>query len=124
MVKNMKYRVVKPLPDGLGAIIVGGASFVAGEEVTSDSPQDILEDYLQRELIEIFSASTEKEENISAPKGRFRPISKWKFDPSKLVGKTLVQLNVMICERDPEIEPFDSLQAAIEYLTKDFEGKS
>lgn len=46
--------------------------------------------------------------------------SRWVLDPDALKGMTLDQLNVMVVERDESIEPFDTVEEAIEWLSQDF----
>lgn len=46
--------------------------------------------------------------------------SLWIMDPANLESKDLDELNVMIAERDPEIEPFQTVEEAKAQLTKDF----
>jgi hypothetical protein len=117
------YKVAKPLPDGLGSIIVNGAIYNAGMELPNNIPSEICEDYLQRELI-VESATAQKKTPYINPewRKRLKPISKWNINPADLIGKTLMQLNIMILEKDESLEPFDSMDDAIEYLSKDYEG--
>lgn len=49
-----------------------------------------------------------------------RRTSKWNLDPMTLVHKSLSELNVMIAERDPSVEPFDTPGEASAYLSQDF----
>lgn len=125
--KKKAYQVVKSLPDGLGSIIVSGASLAPGEPLPPNTDKKIIKDCLERELIE------ESKDVPAAPKKgpakvnealrkTQRPVSKWALNPLDLVGKTLTQLNIMILEKDENAEPFDSLDAALEELSRDYEG--
>lgn len=45
--------------------------------------------------------------------------SKWVLDPALLEGKTIDELNVMIVERDPKVEPFATAEEAVAWLSQD-----
>ncbi len=49
-----------------------------------------------------------------------RRTTKWNLDPMTLVHKSLTNHNVMIAERDPSVEPFDTPAEASAYLSQDF----
>lgn len=57
------------------------------------------------------------------PEGHGQAISKWSIDPASLTSKTLDELNVMILERDEKIEPFETPEEAVAFLSQDF-GKT
>ena len=126
MVENTRrFRVINQLPGEMGAIMVQGVTFKPTELLPQDAPPKVLEDYLNRELVEIVGTEvTENETHKIDPewRKRLRPISKWNINPGDLVGKTLVELNIMILEKDPNSEPFDSMNEAVNQLTKDYEG--
>lgn len=44
------------------------------------------------------------------------------LDPANLADIELEQLNVMISERDPEAQAFETREEAVAYLSKDFQG--
>jgi hypothetical protein len=46
--------------------------------------------------------------------------SRWDLDPDGLRGMTLDQLNVMILERDDSVEPLETVEEAVEWLSQDF----
>lgn len=46
--------------------------------------------------------------------------SLWVFDPQSLAGKTLDQLNTLVKETDPKVEPFTTVEEAIAFLSQDF----
>ena len=46
--------------------------------------------------------------------------SRWDLDPDGLRGMTLDQLNVMILERDDSVEPQETVEEAVEWLSQDF----
>lgn len=48
--------------------------------------------------------------------------SRWALDPDGLRGMELDALNVMILERDPAMEPADTVEEAIGLLSQDFEA--
>ena len=58
----------------------------------------------------------------SGPKvdGAGSPVSKFIFDPATLEGKSVEELNVLLKECDPEIEPMDTAAEAVAFLTQDF----
>lgn len=49
--------------------------------------------------------------------------SQWTLDPDTLKDKSLDDLNVMVLERDSSVEPFETEEEAIAYLSQDYEGK-
>lgn len=126
------YQVVRSLPDNLGAIMIGGSTYEPGSLIPLNAPAKIIEDYLEREMIEeapieAVEAVTTAKPKESTPvdpelRKRLRPVSKWALNPADLVGKNIKQLNIMILEKDSDAEPFDSLEDAVEYLSRDFEG--
>lgn len=61
-------------------------------------------------------------ESALSPEGKPIPVhfGKWDLDPEKLQGLDLDQLNVMVLERDPSIEEFQTVEEAIEWLSQDF----
>ena len=122
--KKTTYRIVKPLPDGLGAVLIGGAPLAPGTQLPPDTDKKIIKDCLARELIEVVGSS--KAVPAPIPKAELRklvrPVSKWNINPVDLVGKTLVELNIMILEKDSEAEAFGDFNEALEQLSKDYEG--
>lgn len=126
--KKKTYRIVKPLPDGLGAVLIGGTVLGPGEAVSPDADKKSIKDCLDRELIEEVgttkSMSSEKQVETAKKewRRRLRPVSKWNINPVDLVGKTLVELNIMILEKDPDADAFGDFNEALEYLSKDYEG--
>jgi hypothetical protein len=126
--KKKAYRVVKPLPDDLGAVLIGGTVLGPGEDVSPDADKKSIKDCLERELIEEVSVAkpVSSEKQVATAKKdwrkRLRPVSKWNINPVDLVGKTLVELNIMILEKDPDADAFGDLNEALEYLSKDYEG--
>ncbi len=46
--------------------------------------------------------------------------SRFAFDPDGLRGLDLDQLNVMIAERDPSVEPYESVEEATAHLSQDW----
>lgn len=51
-----------------------------------------------------------------------RARGKWDFDPAKLQGMNLTQLNSLIFEHDGSAVPLASEEAAIKHLSQDFTG--
>lgn len=47
-------------------------------------------------------------------------VSIWTMDPAVLVGKSLAELNVMISERNPQIDPMQSINDAVHLLSMDY----
>jgi hypothetical protein len=47
-------------------------------------------------------------------------VSIWNLDPAELSGKDIDDLNVMILERDDSIDPFETTEEAVAFLSKDF----
>lgn len=117
------YKVVSNLPDGLGAIAVGGVTLTPGAILPDNASETIIKDYLLRELIEPFDDKKPAPAVAlkAVPRGLLKPISKWQLNPADLCGKNLTQLNIMILEKDPSAEPFGSMDEAVACLTKDFE---
>ena len=126
------YQVINSLPDGLGSLIVLGSSLEPGAMLPQNTPKAIIKDYLDRELIEEVKGGKPKIKKEQPPKKApevnpewvktLKPISKWAINPADLVGKNLTELNIMILEKDNDMDPFDSMDDAIEYLSRDFEG--
>lgn len=54
--------------------------------------------------------------------GEGSPPPKFDIDPATLEGKELDELNVMALEIDAELDPFETVVEAIEYLSQDFEA--
>lgn len=52
--------------------------------------------------------------------GAGSPVSKWIFDPATLVGKPVAELNILIKERDPAVEAFETPEEAIAFLSQDY----
>lgn len=46
----------------------------------------------------------------------------WSMDPDGLRGLDVDQLNVMIAERDDSVEPFETSEEALAFLSADYEG--
>ena len=122
--KKTTYRIVKPLPDGLGAVLIGGAPLAPGTDLPPDTDKRVIKDCLARELIEVVGSSKAVAPLISKAELRklVRPVSKWNINPVDLVGKTLVELNIMILEKDSDAEAFGDFNEALEQLSKDYEG--
>lgn len=126
--KKKVYRVKNPLPDNLGAVLIGGSVLGPGEDVPSHIDKKVIEDCRDRELIEEVGTVkvVDSKKVVSAAKkewrARLRPVSKWNINPVDLAGKTLTELNVMILEKDEKAEPFGDLNEALDQLTKDYEG--
>jgi len=135
--KKKTYKVINSLPEGLGSLVVLGSVLEPGAMLPSNAPEAVIKDYLDRELIEEAvgakpAASKPKKEapKKEVPKPEInpewvkslKPISKWALNPVDLIGKNLTELNIMILEKDSEMDPFDDMDAAIEYLSRDFEG--
>ena len=59
--------------------------------------------------------STPVEDKIEGKKG-----SVWILDPDGLRSKSLEELNVMVIERQPELEPFETYQEAVAWLSQDY----
>jgi len=124
--KKKTYRIVRPLPDGLGAVLIGGAPLGPGTDLPPDTAKKVILDCLARELIEVVgnpkaAVVSQTPAQKAEWRKRLRPISKWKINPVDLIGKTLVELNIMILEKDPDAEPFAEFNHALEYLSKDYE---
>ena len=47
--------------------------------------------------------------------------SKWSLNPADLEGKDLDELNVMVLERDETVDPFETVEEAVAWLSQDFE---
>lgn len=103
---------------------VGGRLF---REKTKIDPEiytaDTFKDYIKSGFVVAYREDTSKAdetarllEGVEGP----RKTSKWNLDPHTLVSKSLTELNVMVAERDPEIEPFDTPGEASAYLSQDF----
>lgn len=58
------------------------------------------------------------------PEGRGTDVtpSPWTLDPADLAGKDLDELNVIVLDIDQRVEPFDTVEEAIFWLSQDFEG--
>ncbi|MFG0317080.1 MAG: hypothetical protein ACF8XB_07405 [Planctomycetota bacterium JB042] len=48
------------------------------------------------------------------------PFQKWGLDPDGLTGLSLEQLNLLVRERDPDIEPFDTVEEAVVQLSHEY----
>jgi hypothetical protein len=57
-----------------------------------------------------------------APPAPPRAPGLWNVDPSKVVGKSLEELNTMVLERDPSIAPLSTAGEALAQLSADFRG--
>jgi hypothetical protein len=117
-----KYQIVKQLPDNLGGVLVMGSVLGPGDPLPDNTPKKTLDDCKLRGFIESVSgkkASPKKSPTVN--RGQFRPVSKWDINPVDLVGKDLTDLNIMILEKDPDFDPFTDMDAAVAFLSKDFE---
>lgn len=47
-------------------------------------------------------------------------VSHWNLDPDGLRGKSLDDLNILVAERDPSVEPFTTVEEAIGWLSMDY----
>lgn len=62
------------------------------------------------------------EEALKPRKGkRIKQPKKWNKDPKALTMRTLEELNVMVGEVDPNVEPFETIEEAIAQLSKNYE---
>lgn len=59
---------------------------------------------------------------VSGPKvdASGSPVSKWIFDPATLTDKSVEELNVLIKENGPDVDPFDTVEEAVAFLSQDF----
>lgn len=122
---NKTYQVLKNLPDNIGSVLIEGHLCEAGMPVPASVTNVAIEDCLKRNLIEEVGSQPDVpnvEQSRSQWRGKLRPVSKWNLNPVDLVGKTVTELNIMILEKDPDLEPFGDLQEAVELLSKDYEG--
>ena len=59
-------------------------------------------------------------EHSDKPKGVPPKVAIWNLDPEALKDKSLAALNVMIAERNPDREPFETEEEAISQLSMEF----
>lgn len=45
----------------------------------------------------------------------------WRHNPDHLEGKSLDELNIMVQEQDEDIEPFETVEEAIFFLSQDYQ---
>ncbi len=62
------------------------------------------------------------EQPVPGPKidGAGSQVGPWIFNPADLVDKPLEELNVLIAERDPNVDAFTTVEEAIAYLSQNF----
>jgi len=107
--------------------MISGQIFKPGDPLPDNLPEDRLQDCLKRGLIiEVKTGKAPPKAKVQISKAwraSHQPVSKWALNPADLAGKTLKQLNIMILEKDQSMEPFDTLDQAVEALSKDFKSK-
>lgn len=112
----MNYRVTKDR----GCLAPGGAYYKPLCEIDQAlfKPEGI------QALIEAgFLESFEPAPSAPAPEGRTGLVSpsKWSLDPADLQDKGLDELNVMILEREEDLEQFETIEEARAWLTQDYQ---
>lgn len=119
-------HVVQVGSDELSAALSPGA-LPPGAEVRQPPPAevDLTKRGAEKGIVQAAGQPTmtsERLDQIDRAGGRTAAKSAMVLDPKKLKGKTIEQLNSMILERDPTLEPAKSTDEAISVLSKDFEG--
>ena len=79
---------------------------------------DIKSDYRFEELIKI-GTLIPKPSTKTRPNG---PISPWRINPAMIQQLNLDQLNIMVLELDPRMDPFETVEEATGQLTQDWTG--
>lgn len=113
----MHYRVTQDR----GCQSPQGVVYGPGQKVESgDFDQDLLDRLVKKGFLETYDPDAPPP---PAPKGRTgRTIpSIWTVDPDGIRGMSIEQLNIMILERDDSIEPFETVEEAVAWLTQDYE---
>ena len=116
----MHYRVAKDrgCQTPKGVYISPGTAIEVGDFGQDRVNRLVEKGYLESYLPEVVQ--------LPAPKKREgRPVrtipSIWVNDPAGIRGMDVDALNIMILERDDSVEPFDTAEEAIAWLSQDFE---
>lgn len=113
----MNYRATKEH----GCLAPGGARYAPLSEIdqTLFTPEGI-ETLVKAGYLEAF----EPNQRPAKPKGRTGLVSPsiWVLDPDDVKDRSLDELNVMILERDENLEQFETVEEARWWLTQDYEA--
>ncbi len=116
----MNYRVTK----NHGCLAPGGARYKSLSEIDqADFTPARIQSLITAGYLESFEPNA-RPAPAPAPQGRTGLVSPsvWVLDPADLQDKSLDELNVMILERDDELEQFETVEEARAWLTQDYEA--
>lgn len=113
----MEYRV----SDSRGVILPTGRAVGPGTPI---DPGMFRPDALERLVAAGFVVRGDRRAEPAVREGRSVRVtpSKWTVDPADVEGWSLDQLNVRIKEIDERVEPFETVEEAVAWLSQDFEG--
>jgi len=83
---------------------------------------EVFKDYIKSGFVVAYKEETSDEDETARLLENLGPrrTTKWNLDPNDLVHKSLKELNVMVAERDPSVEPFETPGEASAFLSQDF----
>ncbi len=114
----MNYRVTKDR----GCLAPGGARYTPLQEIDQSLfTPDRIESLIDSGFLESFDPARKPDLIERGRTGLVTP-SIWILDPADLQDKNLDELNVMILERDDELDQFETVEEALAWLTQDFEA--
>lgn len=98
--------------------------FITRNTVVKGVPQEMLEDWIARDLVEQAPVVPEEERPVPEEPPKQVLASSWSFKPNKIKNKSLEQLNVLIKTHISDyglsdVEPFDDRAEAIAFMTRD-----
>lgn len=113
----MHYRVTK----NRGCLAPTGTYYAPGQGIDKGEFDQARID----RLVETGFLETYDPDAPPPPPPEGRPVrtipSIWTVDPAGIRGLGVDQLNIMILERDPSIEPFETAEEAAAWLSQDYE---
>lgn len=118
----MQYRV----SENAGCLTPSGKHLAPGSQVDpSDFSAPRLEQLIRAGfIVEVGDEPKQESAADEAPPAPAKPPttvpSRWALDPDGLRGMDVDDLNVMILEIDQDVDPFETAEEAIAWLTQDY----
>ncbi len=116
----MHYRVRKDR----GSLSPSGKYYAPGAAIkVGDFGQEHVDHLVEAGYLESYAVAPPAPP--APPKREGRPVrtipSIWVTDPAGIRGMGVDELNIMILERDDSVEPFETAEEAIAWLSQDYE---
>ncbi len=102
------------------AVKVDKTYYKPGEMIAEDCSEAAVQAGLKAGLLFVVEPDLPAAPVLLSPPASQPVSSKWIINPALLHAKDLNQLNVMIRERDPSIQPFETREEAIAFISQDY----